>query len=436
MGNAMSDELNVLIESSGHIKLLSARLKRWLGQRPGLWQLVPTADNLVIFSKLGKDGETTPAAGERSGLLLWSGSIGAMGGIVDVITFIYNSKRSGVLVALNEGLKKSIFFTNGDLRMATSNLPEDRLGALLYRFGTVTQEQLDAALTQVGGERRLGRVLLEMGVLTAHDLYQIIRKQVEEIFYSVLLIRAGSFYFYQLTNQDRLPSQIHVDTQQALLDGVRRMDEMSYFRERIPDRFTIVEIRQDIVPKGLSEKEQRVYDLIDGMCSVDEIARESRLGEFETTKVIFHLIQLNFVQRRRDTNIKHIARITDPQRQAASLAALAETFNTVFCKIFAEVKAKGRQPVLESGLGSFFEGATGYVELFRGVTLRPDGSLDSAPLLANLAAIQSENPIDFLYSGLNELLFFEMFTVGDTLTREDEENLQQQLAKIFRDHAQ
>jgi predicted transcriptional regulator len=252
----------------------------------------------------------------------------------------------------------------------------------------------------------------------------------------VLLIRAGSFYFYHLTNQDRLPTQIHVDTQQALIDGVRRMDEMSYFRERIPDRFVIVEVRQDAPPRGLSEVEQRIFDLVDGMRSVDEIARESRLGEFETTKVLFHLIQLNVVQRRRDTNIKHISRITDPGRQADSLKALAETFNTVFRKIFAEVQAKGRQPVLESGLASFFEGATGFVELFRGVTMGPDGALDPAPLLSNLTTLRAENPIDFLYNGLNELLFFEMFTVGEALTREDEENLQQQLARIFRDHAQ
>jgi hypothetical protein len=431
----MADDLNVLIEVDGTIKLLNPRLRRWLGQRPGLWQLVPTADNLIVFNRLGQDGKASPASGERTGVLQLSGSVSAMGGLADVITFIYNSKRTGVLVGLNEGVKKTLFFADGDIRMATSNMPEDRLGALLYRFGVVTAEQLEVALKQMGGERRLGRILIDMNVITSHDLYMIIRKQVEEIFFSVLLIRSGAFYFYHLANQDPLPSQINLDTQKLLIDGVRRMDEMSYFRERIPDRGTVVERRAELLPKGLSASECRVYELVDGMRSIDELARESRLGEFETTKVIFHLIQMNCVQRRRDTDVKHLSRLAESQKQPDSLAALAETFNSVYRKIFAEVQSKGKEPVLRNGLESFFQGATGFVELFRGVSMVADGSLDTRVVLANLAGLRADNPIDFLYNGLNELLFFEMFTAGEALTREDEEALQQQLSVIFRDHA-
>ena len=42
-----------------------------------------------------------------------------------------------------------------------------------------------------------------------------------------------------------------------------------------------------------------------------------------------------------------------------------------------------------------------------------------------------EDPMDFLYSGLNELLFFQMFTAGESLPPEDEEQLQKELAAIF-----
>lgn len=428
----MSDDLTVQIDADGRVKPQNVRLRRWLAARTGLWQLVPTAENLLVFARLGA-GERATSAGSRTGELQLTGSIDAMGGLMDVITFLSNTKRTGALVALSDRVKKTLFFREGDVRMATSNVPEDRLGALLYRFGMVSHDQLEQALGQQSGSRRLGRVLIDMGVITAHDLYTAIRRQVEEIFYSVLLIRAGVFYFYNLEEETRAPQQLNLVTQNLLLEGVRRIDEMSYFRERIPSRWTVIEVRSDITPRQLSELESKVYELVDGHRSVDEIARESRLGEFETTRVLFHLIQLGYLQRRRDTNISQIPVDERGRTRPDALEALIETYNTVFRKIFNKVKDKDRTDTLRDGLSSFFQGATGFVDLYRDVELGPDGALPARTLLANLEQIQIESPVDFLYNGLNELLFFEMFTAGEALPPEDEEQLQKELGAIFQE---
>ncbi len=424
----MSEDLKVQIDKDGRIHPQNARLQRWLAKRTGLWQLVPTAENLLVFSRLTSSPRGSSAA--RAGQLQFTGSLDAMGGVMDVITFLNNTKRTGALVVLSDRIKKTLFFEEGDVRMATSNIPEDRLGALLFRFGMVTHEQLEEALAAQSGSRRLGRVLIEMNVITAHDLYTIIRRQVEEIFFSVLLMRTGVFYFYDLEQDKTLPQQLNLQTQNLLLDGVRRIDEMSYFRERIPHRHTVIERRADITPKQLVGLEKQIYDLVDGQRSVDEIARESRLGEFETTKVLFHLMQLGYVQKRRDTNITAVTLEREAGRSEADVRVI-ESFNTVFRKVFAKVRAKDDEATLRLGLDSFFQGATGFVELFQGVDLAEDGSLCTAAVLKNLSAIQVENRLDFLYNGLNELLFFEMFTAGEALPAEDEEQLQREINAIF-----
>lgn len=428
----MAEDLNILVEETGQVKLLSPKLTSWLAQRSGLWQLVPTAENLLVFNRLGSESQHKIKGG-RTGTLQLTGSVTAMGGLMDVITFLHNAKRSGALVVLSNDVKKTLFFADGDVRLATSNVPEDRLGALLYRFGMITPQQLKQALGRVGRGRKLGRVLIEMEVITAHELYTIIRRQVEEIFFSVLLIRTGVFYFYTLDGEQHVPAQINLDTQNLLLQGVKRIDEMSYFRERIPHKDIVVEIRHDITPKKLDEKQTLIYNLIDGMRSIDEIARESRLGEFETTKLVFHLMQLGYVQRRRDTDITRLSVPTERRDRPAAHAALMETFNTVFRKIFATVQSKGKEPVLRQGLDSFFEGATGFVELFAGSRLDEDGALPEDVILRNLDRVNVQNKMDFLYNGLNELLFFEMFTAGETLPIEDEERLQDQINAIFRE---
>ena len=126
------------------------------------------------------------------------------------------------------------YFKRGDVRMAASNVPEDRIGAILYRFGRISAQDLERALSQVTQEHRFGQVLVETGALTTHDLYQFVRKQVEEIFYSVLVVRKGEYYFYRTGDDDVPPSQLQLSTKQLLFEGVRRIDEMSYFREKLP----------------------------------------------------------------------------------------------------------------------------------------------------------------------------------------------------------
>jgi len=374
------------------------------------------------------DGSSSDSGLRRIGKVALSGVVDSSGDLVDVLTFIFSNKKSGVLVVLDGRIKKTIFFQRGDVRMATSNLPEDRIGAVLYRYGLVTNEELEAALSKAKGRRKLGQVLVDEGALTVHDLYKCIRKQIEDIFYSVLLFREGEFYFYTMQKEGSLPVLMNLSTNNLLMEGVRRIDEMSYFRERLPSSEVVLEVSPEVPPKKLEEKESRVYFLIDGARTVKEIGRESRLGEFETTKIIFHLLQMRYI---RVVEHAEVVEGLKPSEAAEALHKVVETFNQVYRKIFGAVEDKGRQEELLKGLDSFFGGSTGYGDLFEEVSLNDDGSLPPEKLLEVLEGLDVKNKTDFLYQALNELLFFEMFTAGQSLSDNDERELRERLNEIF-----
>ena len=74
-----------------------------------------------------------------------------------------------------------------------------------------------------------------------------------------------------------------------LLDGLRRMDEMERFRARIPGS----DARPRRTGKDLASVEpgaREIVDLSDGKCTLGEIAARTALGEFETTKAVFKLL--------------------------------------------------------------------------------------------------------------------------------------------------
>jgi len=425
----MPKHWSVEIDDKGRVVPLDRRAKKHLGLRQGTWKVIPSPETLVILQRID---EETSQVGQDSGLgsigtVSLTGAIQEANDVVDIINFIDGNKKTGVLVVLNGPVKKTIFFQRGDVRMAASNQPEDRLGAVLYRYGLVTQEQISSALDRSKG-KKLGQQFVEDGVLTVPQLYNSIKKQIEDVFYSVLLVHHGLFYFYTIKDQTAFPVALNMSTRALLMEGVRRIDELSYFQEKIPDPNTVVQICPETPPKKLDEREADLYCLIDGHRTVGDLARESQLGLFETTKVVFQLLQLKYVNLRPQAEA---VRGLQPHASAEALSAVIETFNQVYKKIANTVVAKGQGDQFVSSLRSFFATGTGYAELFHDVDVSQDGSLPGDTILANLDRVSPTTRTDYLYEALNELLFFEMFTAGQSLNPKDERQLHDRLNEIF-----
>jgi hypothetical protein len=284
---ATRDELTIEIDASGRVHAPPPVAQR-LAQVAGRWRLAPSLADLLVLERdqRGQDGE------KKTGVMM-CGSIDLVGGLANVFTFVHFSQLDGVLDVLSGKTRRTLHFRKGQLLAATSNLPEDRLGALLVRFGLITEDQLVAAAREITPSRRLGNVLVEKGLMTSHDLYEGVKRQAEEVFYSVLLCKVGAFYLHRVSDESASPpARLHLDTQSLLLEGLRRMDEMVHFRGKIPSSEVVVARRTDAPASPPEGTAKHVYALVDGLRSIYDIARMTRLGEFATTKAAFELLTI------------------------------------------------------------------------------------------------------------------------------------------------
>ena len=420
-----TDSLTLVIDEAGHLTVEGRAAQRRLAARPGRYRLIPSPANLVILERVAEEG-----AKAEPGHTVLCGDIERVGGLIDVIHFIFGSGWSGQLTVLDGAVRKTLYFKRGDVRMAASNVSEDRIGAILYRYGRISAQDLERALSQVTQEHRFGQVLVETGALTTHDLYQFVRKQVEEIFYSILVMRKGEYYFYRTGDDDVPPSQLQLSTKQLLFEGVRRIDEMSYFREKLPSP-EVVLLRRDPPPSDkLPPRETRVLSLVDGVRDLGAIARESHLGEFETTKVCFQLMHAEWVLVRPETQSP--SRPAAPQ-SAEAYRAIVDHFNEAYAKVHTAVAAQGKRDALFKGLDSFFQSAAEFAPLFVGVALDGEGRLMPDQLLSNLEMAPTDDRLDYLQRGMRELLFFELFSAGEAVNREDELKLHGRLQQILKE---
>jgi hypothetical protein len=422
------------IDAEGRVSVEAGAMKR-LSAHPGRYRVVPTTGELVILQKVAVEqrGDASVVGAIPPGRVALAGEIDGVGGLVDVINFIHGNGWSGQLAVVDNAIRKTIYFRRGDIRTAASNVTEDRLGAILYRYGVITEEALAEAVKATGGGTKLGHVLVERGALTPHDLYTYVRRQVEEIFFSVLVLLKGNFYFYRTGDDDGPASQLQLSAKTLLFDGVRRIDELAYFREKLPSTDLVLVVRHPQPTERLGDREMKVLHLVDGVRDLRTIARFSHLGEFETTKVVYQLLQSGYVQQREDKRTIKMG----PGRAGDSIAdmhgRIIDTFNFVYAKIHAAVSAKGKEQALQQGLESFFGSVAEFAPLFVGVTLDTDGTLPRDQIRANLAMAPTDNKLDYLHRGLNELLFFELFTAGEAVDRREEIELHQRLNQILRE---
>jgi len=220
-------------------------------------------------------------------------------GIHDVFQLLDLSRKTGALrvtseLRHNEG---KIYFDNGVVVSAEIRSNPHPLGALLLRTGKITEADLERARDmqqRQGDKRRLGEILVALGVITQREVERQIRFQIEEVVFEVMSWNEGYFSFAEEV-ESKVPTEVtvRIPVEALLMEGARRIDEWS----RIENRISHVGVVPSLAPPpeggggelDLLPPEWEVLALIDGERSVRAIATELGRSDFEVAKTLFGL---------------------------------------------------------------------------------------------------------------------------------------------------
>jgi hypothetical protein len=411
------DEATVIIHEDGYVTAEDLAAARRLASRAGRWRMMPAPPTLIMLQR-----EYEP--GGDPGRVALAGDIGACGGLLDIINLIKNCSWSGALSAMHKNTRRTIYFRSGEVRTASSNLPEDRLGQILYRFGMITREQLDQALQAMGSGSKMGQILVTMGAISAPELYRWVKRQVEEIFYALLLSREGEFY-YERDGKEPPGANLSLPTQNLLLEGCRRMDELSYFRAKLTSSGVVLSRRKGMtVPPDLTQGQVELLHHVDGQRTLEELARLTHLGEFDVTHAAFGLLQANLVEVQEGAQRKKGA----PGATRADLEKVVGTVNWLLRSAHEMIAARGLGERYREDLDAYLQ----TLVLFASITCQPDGTLPIGTLIDAVAAATKDDPLLVLLQSLDEVVRFAAFTAGDDLPVEAEREMRAKIAEVVR----
>jgi hypothetical protein len=251
--------------------------------------------------------------------------------LADIFQLIGLQRKTGVLTLRGKDDTVTVTFLDGKVVAADSlnKRLENRLGHVLVKSNTLTQEQLGQALEiQKETLQRLGFILTHYKIISQEALRAALQLQILGIVYRLFRWKDGDYHFSQETTieYDR-DNVVPITAESILMEGARMIDEWPIIEKRIRSQemiFRKKEIAQEIVvvsaddadevafdgdasrlkkkKKGdsnkirISDEENAVYKAVNGKLTVGDLVEISKMSEFDTCKCLYELLTRDLIE--------------------------------------------------------------------------------------------------------------------------------------------
>ena len=223
--------------------------------------------------------------------------------LADICQLLAMGRKTGCLSLTDRSNFGYVYFEEGRVIYASVLNRPDRLGELLVRNNVIARSELSAAMEAQAHDKgvRLGELLVREGALTEEQLRRYISLQIEEAVYHLFSWGQGSFHFDTDQRPDEGVILVDISAESLLMEGARRVDEWGLIEKKIPSLDLVFEMQknpeeadQDV---EITREQNKLIPLIDGQRTVEELAHESGMVEFDLCKALYGLLQAGFVGR-------------------------------------------------------------------------------------------------------------------------------------------
>jgi hypothetical protein len=219
-----------------------------------------------------------------------------------VLRRIFLEGLKGTLSLVHGDETRHLFFEKGELRTATSSREGQRIGAFLKRRGWITDTDLNWALDTIAkqGRARLGKILVDRGLVSRTVLDAEMRRLVEEIVFSTFAWDTGEYRFQASSGVLDPDVALTLSTAAIIVEGIRRLPEHDSFRERMGDGHRVPILATDPMSRyqylPLTPQEAYLLSRIDGILDVDSLLKIAGASRLATAKILYALVSCGIVE--------------------------------------------------------------------------------------------------------------------------------------------
>jgi hypothetical protein len=378
----------------------------------------------------------------------------------DVLVQMWRERMTGIVAVETPTASRAFLVREGNLAFAHSDDPDDRLGEILLQQGRIDLIQLDTATRQMAqSQKKLGTVLIEMGILATEELPEALALQVRTILSATMNDRTGTYSVFWMEEDETIPGipDLKMDTPVAVFDGARRVQRWSVIYRGLPTLDAIpVPTPKEIwsgIAVTLSPEENHVLSLCTGNFSIKTICSLSYLNSFETARLLwaFRLVGLiEFRSTARPTTASSPALsiptplgltpplgitppagmtlMNHPEYQDYMLQELVQRYNNMYQEVVETLS----RSMSEDDLHRFLEATLAPIRAalphrMKDVHINAYGEIDYDTFVRNFANIDFETKIREMSSLLEDILYSLIYSLDQVLPLEEARRLQQHI---------
>jgi|GEM_PF-1581301 len=378
----------------------------------------------------------------------------------DVLIQMWRERMTGIVAVETPTASRAFLVREGNLAFAHSDDPDDRLGEILLQQGRIDLIQLDTATRQMAqSQKKLGTVLIEMGILATEELPETLALQVRTILSAAMNDRTGTYSVFWMEEDETIPGipDLKIDTPVAVFDGARRVQRWSVIYRGLPTLDAIpVPTPKEIwggIAVTLSPEENHVLSLCTGNFSIKTICSLSYLNSFETARLLwaFRLVGLiEFRSTARPTTASSPALsiptplgltpplgitppagmtlMNHPEYQDYMLQELVQRYNNMYQEVVETLS----RSMSEDDLHRFLEATLAPIRAalphrMKDVHINAYGEIDYDTFVRNFANIDFETKIREMSSLLEDILYSLIYSLDQVLPLEEARRLQQHI---------
>ena len=228
----------------------------------------------------------------------------AEGALPGLLRELYVGRKTGLLHVTQGGARRSIRFRGGHIIHAVSSVAAERMGEMLMREGHLSHTDLDRATALMNEEkRRLGQVLIDLGILEAGTLEEAVTRHAGEILHRVFSGGAGTYEFEAQAEGDLPPDAdvtLKLSTGELILDAVRMVKDPDAVRRGIGDPERVLVLSNDPLLRfqkvRLTPADGYILSRVDGHLNAREIVPMIPMVPEEVERSLFGLLSIGIIE--------------------------------------------------------------------------------------------------------------------------------------------
>jgi tetratricopeptide (TPR) repeat protein len=209
---------------------------------------------------------------------------------------IYFQRLTGQLIFKRGSVEKHLFFQSGELVHAKTNVPEERLGEILFKLGKISDEAHSQMERYIEPKEEIGKSLIKKGLTSQRNVDDGLAYQMREIALGLFPHMDGSFRFEEQPSLAERDFSTRINVPYLIEDGIRRMKFPAALQKMLEKRLPFV--KDATFAHLLTEEEKQMLGRIKDNETAESLWRSLKYNPEFFWKTLYLFYCLNLVDFR------------------------------------------------------------------------------------------------------------------------------------------